>query len=69
MPVLILSIAKNLDKLFENGVVTPMASLCKSSRVVVMAIDVSIMLIVTVLRAEYCRTYRACEVFNVIFPI
>lgn len=67
--MLILSITEDLDKLFEDGGLTAIASLCKLSRVVEMAVDLGIVFVVTVLGAKDSRAYRAGEMFDVVLPI
>jgi hypothetical protein len=69
MPVLVLAVPKDLDKLLEDSSVAAITSLCKMRRVVVVAVDLSVMLVVTILRTKNCRTDRAGKVFNVILPI
>lgn len=46
MPVLILSVAEYLDKLFQNRGVTAVASLCKLGRVVEVAVNLALMFII-----------------------
>ena len=67
--MLILSIPKDLHELLENCGLTTVASLSKLSRIVIMAVDFILMLIVAVLRSKNGRTDRACEMLNVIFSI
>ncbi len=69
MPVLVLAVPKDLDKLLEDSSVAAITSLSEMRRVVVVAVDLAIMLVVAVLRTENCRTDRAGEVFNVILSI
>jgi hypothetical protein len=69
MPVLVLTVAEYFDKLLEDGIVASVTSLGKACRVVIVAEDVPIVLIVTVLRTEHGRTERAGEMLNVIFAI
>jgi hypothetical protein len=56
MPVLILPVSENLDELLEDGVVTTMTSLGKPRRVVIVAVDISLVLVIAVLRAKYSGT-------------
>jgi hypothetical protein len=53
MPVLVLAVAEYLDKLFEDGSLAAAAALCKLGRVVVVAVDLAIVLIVAVLGAKH----------------
>lgn len=69
MPVLILSIAINLDELLENGSLTSVAALSKLSRVVIVAVNLLFVLVITVLSAENGRTHRAREVVDMIFVV
>ena len=69
VPVLILAIAEDLDELLEDGRLTSIAPLREPCRVVVVAIDLAVVFIITVLSAEYGRTHGTSEVLNVIFPI
>jgi len=69
MPVLILAIAEDLDKLLENGSLAALAPLGKTGRVVIMAIHLAIVLIVAVLCSKHCGTQRAGKVINVVFPL
>lgn len=50
--MLILSVAENLDKLFENGCLTAVAPLGKLRGIVVMAINIPVMLVVAILGSE-----------------
>lgn len=65
--MLVLTVTKNLDKLLKNCRLTSVTFLGKLGGVVVMAINLSIVLIVAVLGAKDSGTKRACEMVNVIF--
>jgi hypothetical protein len=69
MPVLVLTITEDLNELLENGGMTSITSLRKLCRIVVMAVDLTIMFIVTILRAKDGRAYRAGKVVNMVFSI
>jgi hypothetical protein len=69
VPVLVLAIAEDLDKLFEDGRLATVASLGKLGRVVVMAEDGTLVLVVAVGRAEDGGTDGAGEMFDVVFAI
>lgn len=56
VPMLVLAIAENLNKLLENCGVTSMATLRKLSRVVEMAVDFAFMFVVRVLSTKDRRT-------------
>lgn len=67
--MLILSISKDLHELLEDCGLTTVASLSKLCRIVIMAVDFIVMLIVAVLRSKNSRTNGACEMLDVIFSI
>jgi hypothetical protein len=69
VPVLILTITKDFNKLFENSSLTAVAALSKLGRVMVVAVYVSFMFVVAVLSTKDGRTYRAGEMFDVVFTI
>jgi hypothetical protein len=56
MPVLVLPVAKDLDKLLKNCRVASVALLGELGGIVVVAVNLGIMLVVAVLGAEDCRT-------------
>ena len=63
--MLILTVAEYLHELFEDRGLAPVATLCKSCRVVVVAINLPLMLVVIVFRTESCRADGACKVVDV----
>jgi len=67
--MLILPISEYLNKLLEDGCLTSIAALCELRRIVVVAIDFAVVLVVTVLRTKNGRTDRTGEVFDVIFAL
>lgn len=67
--MLILTIAINLDKLLEDCCLTSETALSKLCRVMVMAVDLPLMLVVAVLRSKYGRTHRAREVVDVVLLV
>lgn len=69
MPVLILTISKDLHELLEDRGLTAIASLSELRRIMIMAVDFIVMLIVAVLGSKNRGTKRAREMFNVIFAI
>ena len=69
VPMLILTIAKDLNELFQDGGVTAIASLGEFGGVVVVAVYIALVLVVAVLCAEHCRTDRAGKVLDVVFPV
>jgi hypothetical protein len=69
MPVLVLSVAEDLHELLENGRLAAITALCELCRVVVVAIDIAVVLIVAILSAEDGRAKGACEVVYMVFAI
>jgi hypothetical protein len=54
MPMLVLSISENLNKLLQDGRLAPITPLGELGRIMVMAVNVSVMFVVAILSAEYC---------------
>lgn len=69
VPVLILTIAINLNELLENGSLTSIAALSKLRRVVIVAVNLLFVLIIAVLSAKYGWTHRAREVVDMVFVV
>jgi hypothetical protein len=69
MPVLIMAVTEDLDKLFEDCGMTAVTSLGEMSGVVIVTVDVAFVLIIGVLSSEHGRADRAGEVFDVILAI
>lgn len=69
MPVLVLAIAEDFDKLLQNGCLAAVAALGKFCRIVIMAVDVSFVLVIAVLGAKHGRAYGAGEMLDVILSI
>ena len=69
MPMLVLPIAEDFDKLFENGRLAAVAALGEFCGVVIMAVYISFVFVIAVLSAEYGRTYRAGEMLYMVFAI
>lgn len=69
MPVLILAVSKYFDKLLEDGSLAATATLGVLCRIVVMAVNMSIVLVVAILSAEDSRAKRAGKVVDVVFAI
>ena len=67
--MLVLAISKYLDKLLQYCRLTTIATLGELRRVMVMTIHLPIMLIVTVLRAEYRRAHRACKMVYMVLLV
>lgn len=69
MPVLILAIAENLDKLLQDGGVTAVASLSKLGGIMEMAVYLALMLVIGILGAEYRGTYGASKMLDVVLAV
>ena len=69
VPVLVLAIAENFNKLLQDGCLAPVASLGKLGGVVVMTIDLPLMLIIAVLGTKYCRAYGTSKVIDMVLVI
>jgi hypothetical protein len=67
--MLILTVAEYLHELFEYGIVTTMTPLREARRVMIVAIDISLVFVVAVLSSEYCWAQRAGEMLNVVFSV
>lgn len=69
MPVLVLAVSEDLHKLLENRSLTAVASLRELSRVMIVAVNMAVVLVVAVLGAEYGRTQRAGEMVDVVLAV
>lgn len=67
--MLVLAIAKYLDKLFKDGSLATATPLGELGGVMVVAVNLAIMLVITVLGAEYGWAKRACEVIDMILAV
>ena len=67
--MLIYSIPEDLDELFQNGGLAPIALLRKLCRIVEVAIDIAFVFVVGVLCAEDGGTDAAGEVLDVVFAV
>jgi hypothetical protein len=67
--MLVLPVPENLNKLLQNCRLTAIAPLRELRRIMVMAVDLSIVLVITVLRSKYCRANRAHKMVDVVFII
>lgn len=54
--MLVLAVPEDLDELLQDGCLAAITALRKLGRIVIMAVNIPIVLIVTILGAEYCRT-------------
>lgn len=69
MPVLILTIAEDFDKLFQDRSVTTMTALGELGGVMEMAVDLAFMLVIGVLCTKYSWTHGAGEMFDMVFTL
>lgn len=69
MPVLVLAISEDLDKLFQNRSPAAIASLGELGRVVIVAVNLAIVFVVAVLRAKNGWADRAGKVIDMILVI
>lgn len=69
MPVLILTIAEYFHELLENCGLASIAALSKLCRVMEMAINLAVMLVVAVLCPKYSGAHGARKVINMVLPI
>lgn len=69
VPVLVLAVAEDFDKLLQYGRLAAAAALGKLGGVVVMAVHLPVMLVVAVLGSEDGRTERAGKVVDVVFSV
>jgi hypothetical protein len=67
--MLILPIPKYLNELFQYRCLTPVAALCEFGRVMIVTVDAAFVFVVTILRPKHGGTYRAGEMFNVVFSV
>lgn len=67
--MLILTISKYLDELFQDCRLASITSLRESCRIMVVAVNLSIVLVITILRAENCWTYRTSEMVDMVFAL
>ena len=64
--MLILSIAKDFHKLFENGGMASMTSLRELGGIMEMTVHLALMFVIRILRPKHRGTYGARKVFNVV---
>lgn len=69
MPVLVLAVSKDLDELLQDGRLAAVTPLGELRRVVVVAVYVTIVLVVTVLRSKNRGTERAGEMVYVVLSV
>jgi len=69
MPVLILAVSEDFDKLFENGILATLTTLRKFGRIMVMAVHIAFVLIITIFSSKLCRADGAREMFDMVLPV
>lgn len=69
VPVLVLAITEDLDKLLKNCRLTSVALLGKLGGIVVVAVNLAIVFVVAVLGTEHGRAERAGEVVDVVLAL
>lgn len=67
--MLILAVAEYLYKLLEDCCLTTIASLSELGRIVIVAEDLVIVLIVTILSSKYRWTYRTGKMVDMVFSV
>ena len=67
--MLIDAIPKDLDELLQDRSLAAIALLRKFGGVVIVAVDITIVLIVAVLRTEDCGADAACEMLDMVLAI
>jgi hypothetical protein len=67
--MLVLTISKDLDELLQDGGLAAIASLCKLRRIVIMAINFSIVFVIAVLGTKDSGTDGASEMLDMIFAV
>jgi len=69
MPMLVLAVPEDFDKLLEDGCLAAITPLGKLGRIMVVAIDLAIVFVVAVRRAKYCWTHRTGKVVDMVFAV
>ena len=69
MPVLILPVSEDLDKLLQYRRLTSIAPLSVSRRVVIVTENLSVVLVITILCPEDGWADRAREMLNMVFAV
>ena len=67
--MLVLTVPEDFDELLKDRSLAAVAALCKSRRVVVVAIDIAIVLIIAVFCSESSRANRAGKVVDMVLAI
>lgn len=69
VPVFVLAVTINLDKLLQDRRPTSCTLDGVVERIVIVTVDLAIMFVIGVLGTKDCWAYRTCEVLNVIFVV
>jgi hypothetical protein len=69
MPVLVLTVSEDLDKLLKDGRLAAIALLGKLRRVVVVTINIAVVLVVAIRGAKDCRAQRARKMVDVVLSV
>jgi len=69
MPVLVLTVSEDLDKLLQDGSLATTAALGELCRVVVVAVDLALMLVVAILGTKHSWAQRTGEVVDMILAV
>jgi len=69
MPVLVLAVSEDFDELLEDRRLAAIAALGEPGGVVVVAVNLTIVLIVAVLGAKHGRAEGAGKVVNMVLPL
>jgi hypothetical protein len=67
--MLVLSISEDLNELFQNGRLATIAFRCELRGVMIMAVDLTVVFIVRILRAKHGRTNATCKVLDMVLAV
>ncbi len=67
--MLVFAVPEDLDKLLEDGCLAAVAALCKLGRVMIVAVDLTIMLVIAILGAKDGWAKRAGEVVHMVLAL
>ena len=69
MPVLVLTIPENLNELLQNRSLASVAALGEFGRIMIVAVDHAVVLVIAISSPKRRRTDRAGKMVNVVFPV
>ena len=69
VPVLVLTIPKDFDKLLQYGSLAAAAALGELRRVVIVTIYLTVVFVIAILRSKHCRAERAGEMVDMILVV